>query len=213
MAAWNRGIHAGIATAIKDARRAEQNRFTANALADETSRLNYPISRSQIANYESGRTQSLDVCDLLVIAGALKVPPLALLFPGMPDATTEILPGQQTNMAAAKAAFVGDAGLLWPIDVMGQLNQLMNQLNAIQTGMGVMVGAGHLTASADGWTLGADEIRSQQHRRTPRVEERPQAPLPHQQMNADDIKHQEQELNAPLQPDPLNPLHRRWAPR
>jgi transcriptional regulator with XRE-family HTH domain len=208
MPAWNRVVHGNIATAIKDARR---SRFTANALADETARLNYPVSRSQIANYESGRTQSLDVCDLLVIAGALSVPPLALLYPGLPGRTVDVLPGQQTNVAAAKAAFVGESGLLWPTSIMGQLSQLMEQLNAIQTGIGGMAGAGALTASADAWTLNAAEIRSQSHRRwTPPATSPPEVrrprpaeiqepqEQPRQQMTADEVKRLERELNAPL---------------
>ena len=75
---WTEGLHQRIAEAIKDAR---QGRLTGQQLADDTEQLGYPITRSQIANYESGRKQSLDVAELLLLAAALGVPPVALLFP------------------------------------------------------------------------------------------------------------------------------------
>ena len=58
-------LHARIAQAIRTNR---HGRLSAQQLADETERLGYGISRSQIANYESGRKKSLDVAELLVIA-------------------------------------------------------------------------------------------------------------------------------------------------
>ena len=78
---WVEGVHQRIAQAIRSVR---EGRLTAQQLAEETERLGHAISRSQIANYESGRKQSLDVAELLVIAAALDVSPLSLLFPGEP---------------------------------------------------------------------------------------------------------------------------------
>ena len=104
-------MHQRIAQAIRSVR---EGRLTAQQLAEETERLGHSISRSQIANYESGRKQSLDVAELLVIAAALGVSPLSLLFPGEPDDQVEMLPNRQTPTFSAKAWFSGDLGIYQP---------------------------------------------------------------------------------------------------
>lgn len=82
--------------------------MTAQQLADETERLGYPISRAQIANYESGRKQGLDVVELLILAAALRVPPVALLFGALPDGDAEALPGWHATAAEAMFWFTGE---------------------------------------------------------------------------------------------------------
>ncbi|WNG92652.1 helix-turn-helix domain-containing protein [Mycobacterium sp. ITM-2016-00318] len=108
---WSEGLHQRIARAIRDAR---QGRMSAQELADETQQLGYPITRSQIANYESGRKQTLDVAELLVIAAALEVPPVTLLFGGPPDEEVEMLPGWTGPAFFGIAWFSGDRELAWP---------------------------------------------------------------------------------------------------
>ena len=109
---WSEGLHRRIAAAIKAAR---GNR-PAQWLADETKRLGYPISRAAIANYESGRKKSLDIAELLVLAAALRIPPLTLLFPQLPDGLLELLPGVETTSWDAAAWFSGEAGSPDPDD-------------------------------------------------------------------------------------------------
>lgn len=104
-AKWTEGLHRRIAKAIKGAR---QGRLTGQQLADHTEQLGYPITRSQIANYESGRKQSLDVAELLVLAAGLGVPPVALLFPNLPDGDVEVLPGQVMSSADVMRWFTGE---------------------------------------------------------------------------------------------------------
>lgn len=103
---WSEAVHRRIASAIKAAR---HGRMTAQQLADETQQLGYPISRAQIANYESGRKQSMDVTELLVLAAALRIPPIALLCAGLPDGEAELLPGWHTTAADAMAWVTGEA--------------------------------------------------------------------------------------------------------
>src|SRR5258705_3974854 len=86
---WAEGLHRRMAAAIKAARASR----SAQWLADETERLGYPISRAAIANYESGRKKGLDVAELLVLAAALRIPPLTILFPELPDGQVEVLSG------------------------------------------------------------------------------------------------------------------------
>jgi transcriptional regulator with XRE-family HTH domain len=105
---WGGALHQRLAAAIRNARK---GRMSAQEVADETARLGHPVSRSQIANYESGRKQSLDVTELLVLAAALNVPPGLLLFPGYPTGQVEFLPDRTTNAKAALDWFSGDGRL------------------------------------------------------------------------------------------------------
>lgn len=102
---WSRALHQRIAKAIKQAR---QSQYTAQQLADKTAQLGYPISRSQIANYESGRKQTLDVTELLVLAHALNIPALSLLFPGHWNDTIEVVPGNIMSKADAVNHHAGE---------------------------------------------------------------------------------------------------------
>jgi len=125
---WAEALHGRIAHAIRTAR---QGRMSAQQLADETERLGYGISRSQIANYESGRKQSLDVAELLVIAAALKVPPVTLLFGGPPDADVEILPGWIKPTYFGIAWFSGDRDLAWFGTEVANPDEARDQVNKV----------------------------------------------------------------------------------
>jgi transcriptional regulator with XRE-family HTH domain len=106
---WLRALHERIAKAVKDAR----GQRSAQQVAEETARLGYPISRSRIANYESGRKLGLDVAELLVLGAALGVPPVTLIFGGPPEDTVEVLPGLTVPFVSALAWFTGDESLAW----------------------------------------------------------------------------------------------------
>lgn len=103
---WAEGLHRRVGEAIRNAR--DGRGMSAQQVADNTATLGYPVSRSQIANYESGRKQTLDIAELLVIAATLDVPPVSLLFGGHPDRDVEVLPGQMMQTTAALARFSGD---------------------------------------------------------------------------------------------------------
>jgi transcriptional regulator with XRE-family HTH domain len=83
--------------------------LSAQSVAEATNALGYPVTRSQIANYENGRTRSLDVATLLTLASALNVPPVLLLFPGYPDGEVEVLPGRKVTSRQAVEWFSGQA--------------------------------------------------------------------------------------------------------
>ncbi len=134
---WARSVHQRIAGAIQDARR---GRLTAQELADKTSKLGFPITRSQIANYESGRKQGLDVTELLVLAAALEVPALSLLFPTRPR-RLELFPDHPATRLDAVRRFVGDYGA-WPHREVAALVEQLDQISA------AMAGSGELASSA-----------------------------------------------------------------
>ena len=106
---WSTGLHQRIAAAIRDAR--SQRQMSAQDLADETERLGHPVSRSQIANYESNRKRGLDVAEFLILAAALDIPPSLLLFPTFPDDTVEVLPGRVIDTSRAVDWLSGHATL------------------------------------------------------------------------------------------------------
>ena len=102
---WAEALHKRVAGAIKTAR--ETKGVSAQQLADETERLGYPISRSQIANYESGRKRSLDIAELIVLSVALSTSPVALVHSGPYDAQVEFVPDEEVPEIFAAQWFSG----------------------------------------------------------------------------------------------------------
>lgn len=76
--------------------------MSASALADATAGV---ISRDTIANLESGRKRVIDVAELIVLAKALDVAPVSLLYARTSD--VEQSPGVVTSGLDATLWFVG----------------------------------------------------------------------------------------------------------
>lgn len=78
-------------------------------LSNEVERLGLPIDRPVLSNLENGRRHTVSVPELMVLAAALRVPPLLLAFPlghtaaaePLPDVT--VSPWQALNWAAGLA--------------------------------------------------------------------------------------------------------------
>lgn len=85
--------------------------MSAQQLADACSRLGLPIARSVLANFESGRRPTLSVAELLVLAKALGVPPIALLFAPAQAEELEVLPGRTVPTWNAMKWFNGEEPL------------------------------------------------------------------------------------------------------
>ena len=70
-------------------------KLTASEVARRTAELGYPVSRGAIAQIESNsRSGKVDVAELLILSLALDIPPVLLLFGGVPSAgPVEVLPG------------------------------------------------------------------------------------------------------------------------
>lgn len=87
---------------VGNAAKAARGGKSAAWLSDRTAELGYRISPTVIAKLDSGhRGEVLGVAELLILAAALGVPPMALLFPGMPDEQIEIIPGHTGKSWAA----------------------------------------------------------------------------------------------------------------
>jgi len=92
---------------IAGAVRALRGKRSAQWLADRTAELGHPISRTAISNLEVGRKGSVDVLELIVLARALGVPPLLLLYPALSAGEVEVLPGHRASSWAAAQWFAG----------------------------------------------------------------------------------------------------------
>jgi transcriptional regulator with XRE-family HTH domain len=90
---WELELSRRVGTAVQTHRKALK--LTAQQLAERTRDIGYPVSRVAISKIEGNlRAGKLDVAELLILAAALDVPPLVLLFPGLPDEAVEVIPGQ-----------------------------------------------------------------------------------------------------------------------
>ncbi|RVW00872.1 hypothetical protein [Rhodococcus spongiicola] len=105
MTSWANEAARRIGKAIKDARGDER---TAQWLADRTRDLGHPISRTAFSEYETGKRKTMPVTDLVVIARALNVPPIQLLYPALPDGQVEAWPGHETRSILAARWFSGE---------------------------------------------------------------------------------------------------------
>lgn len=86
-------------------------KLTAQALADRTAELGYPMDRSVIAKLEKGLRQTITVPDVLVLAQALEVSPLLLLLPLGEADSVEIRPGVEVATVDTLRWFLGERPL------------------------------------------------------------------------------------------------------
>lgn len=85
--------------------------LTAHGLADRTGELGFPVPRNVIANLENGRREAVSITELLVLARALNVPLLVLLFPVGTVEAVEPTPGEQVSPWEALRWASGEASL------------------------------------------------------------------------------------------------------
>jgi transcriptional regulator with XRE-family HTH domain len=112
---WAKDLAKRAGRAMKTAR---ASNTTAAWLSERTAKLGYRVSPSVIAKLESGhRGDVLSVAELCVLAAALEVPPVALLFPELPDGNVELFPGMWFTSDDALRWFCGESGTL-PFDVL-----------------------------------------------------------------------------------------------
>lgn len=65
---------------------------SAKWLSEKTAELGFPISRSALSQLETNNRESISLAEFLILAAALEVPPLLLLYPEYPDGKIEMLP-------------------------------------------------------------------------------------------------------------------------
>lgn len=105
---WNESLSEQIGAAIDLWRGEHSDQWITDRCRD----LGNPISRTAVSEYRRGIRKTMPVADLLVLAAALEVPPVMLLFPGLPDGNVTALPGRQSTAIDAVRWFVGDTVFL-----------------------------------------------------------------------------------------------------
>ncbi|MEY9938597.1 helix-turn-helix transcriptional regulator [Streptacidiphilus sp. MAP5-3] len=102
---WPRAVIGVAAAEIKRLR--VELELSQHDLAEACAEIGYPIPRNVLANLESGRRESLQVVELLVLAKALACSPVSILFPVAYRETVHPLPGEPRDSLAA-ADWVSD---------------------------------------------------------------------------------------------------------
>lgn len=82
--------------------------MSAQQLADACAQLGLSISRSALANFESGRRPTVSVAEVTVLGKALGVPPIELIFPVGRQELVEVLPGQEMGTWQSVKWFAGE---------------------------------------------------------------------------------------------------------
>lgn len=90
---------------------AQGRRMSAQALADRCAELGLPIGRVAITKLENGIREKVSIAELLVLAAALEVPPVLLIFPVGREKAVEVLPARPLDPWHATLWLSGDARL------------------------------------------------------------------------------------------------------
>lgn len=109
--AWSQQIVDRVGKEVRRARTSATPPLSGQALSDRTAELGHPISRAVISDLETGRRRGLDVADLIVLAAALHIAPVQLLFPDLPRGSVDVLPGRPHESHDAVRWFAGESGL------------------------------------------------------------------------------------------------------
>lgn len=111
-AGWAKGVAADIGKRIAWWRKRRDD-MSAQKLADRCAELGLPsLSRIVITKLENGRREDVSTAELMILAQALGVPPVELLFPvGRGDVICEIAPGRGLSPWDAALWFTGQVRL------------------------------------------------------------------------------------------------------
>jgi len=105
--AWPTDFTRRIAQEIK----LRRGKRSAQWLSDRTAHFGHRVGRARISDLETGRRTRIDVSELFILARALDTVPLLLLFPGIPNAPVEVLPGVEAKSWDAAQWVSGEQGL------------------------------------------------------------------------------------------------------
>lgn len=119
---WARRVTTQVGEQVKGYR--ERLRWSARELADRCEQLGYRIEAQVIANMETGRRANVTAAEIVVLAAALGVPPVALMYPVRTDSEVEVVPDRPvSSWPHAIQWFTGE----WPIP---RLSGFENELDA-----------------------------------------------------------------------------------
>jgi hypothetical protein len=101
---WAEEQAISIGAAVRDLR----GKRTGQWLSDETERIGHRVPRTTISELESGKRKSVSTAELCLLAWALRVPPIRLLYPNLPDGRVDVVPGERWTAIQAASWFSGD---------------------------------------------------------------------------------------------------------
>ncbi|KDQ02032.1 transcriptional regulator [Rhodococcus sp. NPDC060176] len=110
--AWDLAQVDRIGSAIK----AIRGEKSAQWLSERTAELGHKISRSTITDIENKRRKYISTSEVCILAFALNVPPVRLLYPSIPDGLVEVVPGVTLDSFSAVQWFAGE-GLIPRLDL------------------------------------------------------------------------------------------------
>lgn len=149
-----------------------ERKLSAQKLADRTSELGHTVTRATIAELETGRRKYISLTELILLAAALEVPVVDLVYPGSANTEIEILPNVRVPKVDAVASFSGsrqlDSKLVAMLDATttalklatDEIVELRSQIAQLWNGVEVFTGTalpGEFDAEPDGWTPAADD--------------------------------------------------------
>ena len=105
------GIGERVARFRKRAADANGKQMTVQALADRCAELGLPLGRLTITKLERGNRQAVTPAEVMVLAVALEVPPVELIFPVGQSEDVEILPGRKVPPLDGLRWFSGELAL------------------------------------------------------------------------------------------------------
>jgi transcriptional regulator with XRE-family HTH domain len=141
---WPARLTRSIAGQVK--RHRTKSDISAQQLSEACAKLGLEIPRSTIADLENGRRASISVAELLVLARALGVAPLLLVFPVGSEAESEVLPGELRSPFRAALWAAGEAPFPGPDDA-AYITSITEDWNAA-TANPLALYRAHLAASA-----------------------------------------------------------------
>lgn len=84
-------------------------------LSEQTELLGFPLHRVAIGKIESGnRSGKLDLSELTILAAALDIPPVLLIYPDQAAGDVEVLPSVVETSWEALLWFTGESEYLYP---------------------------------------------------------------------------------------------------
>ncbi|MBF6536869.1 helix-turn-helix domain-containing protein [Nocardia farcinica] len=88
--------------------KAQRGKRSGQWLADETATHGHPVSRTTISEIENGKRRDITLAEITVLARALAVSPLQLIYPDLAHGPVEVLPGMPVSSAEAMRWFAGE---------------------------------------------------------------------------------------------------------
>ncbi|MFE4336093.1 helix-turn-helix domain-containing protein [Streptomyces sp. NPDC056831] len=131
---WSVSVSRTIAQEVRRHRLAQG--MSAQQLADACERLGAPMPRTVISNIENGRRGNVTVAEVGILAAALEVAPVALLFPVGHAEEVEHLPGRTVSPLEAADWWNGEpASSDWALSRLRKHRRLETDIRRLYKGI------------------------------------------------------------------------------